>query len=272
MTECLNWLQANRGSFDRLRLGWALLVGVVHWIWVWVWKFSSRCWEWAVIEVWLRWLCQKWGAILVLNWGQAGHTVQGWGYVWVLRFLGFLGCLRNSQYCVYLIIECLKRYHLLCFSLVYVLLVLVTFLWLLDHGLWRVQGGHALYIYARVRCYCYCYCYCIYMYIYNAYVAYVRRMYACITFHAGVIHKHWCLVSFHLFSFYFYAMMYVVRFLLFIWLIDVCMVCMLFIRLSPSSDLSVFYILLLLWLTTMLLLFWFWFFIFVLFRFYQRHI
>lgn len=71
----------------------------------------------------------------------------------------------------------------------------------------------------------------LYMYIYNAYVAYVRRMYACITFHAGVIHKHWCLVSFHLFSFYFYAMMYVVRFLLFIWLIDVCMVCMLFIRL-----------------------------------------
>lgn len=251
MTECLNWLQANRGSFDRLRLGWALVVVVVHWVWVWVWKFSSRCWEWAVIEVWLRWLCQKWGAILVLNWGQAGHTVQGWGCVWVFR--GFLGCLRNSQYCVYLIIECLKRYHLLCFSLVYVLLVLVTFLWLLDHGLWRVQGGHALYIYARVHCYCYC----IYMYIYNAYVAYVRRMYACITFHAGVIHKHWCLVSFHLFSFYFYAMMYVVRFLLFIWLIDVCMVCMLFIRLSPSSDLSVFYILLLLWLTTMLLLFWF---------------
>lgn len=169
-------------------------------------------------------------------------------------FWVFWGCLRNSQYCVYLIIECLKRYYLLCFSLVYVLLVLVIFLWLLDlHGLWRVQGGHALYIYARVHCYCYC----IYMYIYNAYVAYVRRMCACITFHAGVIHKHWCLVSFHLFSFYFYAMMYVVRFLLFIWLIDVCMVCMLFIRLSPSSDLSVFYILLLLWLTTMLLLFWF---------------
>lgn len=60
---------------------------------------------------------------------------------WVFRFLG---CLRNSQYCVYLIIECLKRYYLLCFSLVYVLLVLVTFLWLLDLlGLWRVQGGHA---------------------------------------------------------------------------------------------------------------------------------
>lgn len=132
MTECLNWLQANRGSFDRLRLGWAhVVVVVVYW-----------CWEWAVIEVWLRWLCQKWGAILVLNWGQAGHTVLGWGCVWVFR--GFLGCLRNSQYCVYLIIECLKRYYLLCFSLVYVLLVLVTFLWLLDlHGLWRVQGGHA---------------------------------------------------------------------------------------------------------------------------------
>lgn len=56
---------------------------------------------------------------------------------------------------------------------------------------WAVEGSggtrsHALYINARV----YCYCYCIYMYIYNAYVAYVRRMYSGITFHAGVIHKH----------------------------------------------------------------------------------
>lgn len=177
------------------------------------------------------------------------------------KVFGFLGCLRNSQYCVYLIIECLKRYYLLCFSLVYVLLVLVTFLWLLDHGLWRVQGGHALYIYARVRCYCYC----IYMYIYNAYVAYVRRMYACITFHAGVIHKHWCLVSFHLFSFYFYAMMYVVRFLLFIWLIDVCMVCMLFIRLPIQRFICFLYTFATMAndnATTIL----------VLFRFYQRHI
>lgn len=120
---------------------------------------------------------------------------SSWAHSFRLRLsLGswvFLWYLRNSQYCVYLIIECLIRYYLLCFSLVYVLLVLVTFLWLLDlHGLWRVQGGHAhtlsIYMYARV----YCYCYCIYMYIYNAYVAYVRRMYSSITFHAGVIHKH----------------------------------------------------------------------------------
>lgn len=93
--------------------------------------------------------------------------------------------------CVYLMIECLIGYYLLCITLVYALLLvtlcgchfveLLVFLifQFLVYGLWStfIFGVTLISIYV-----------CIYIYL----PMYEYAVCICITFHAGVIHKHWC--------------------------------------------------------------------------------